>query len=617
MRKKFLITIIFILLIIAMTFPLIFETTTHIPGFFSTDEPYGAIWSFWRIKYSFLNKLSLKRTDLIAHPFGMDLYASGSISYLWLFWTHLLSIFTTPVLTWNIQILLNLFLSLVFSYLLVFYLTKNKLSGILGGTIFGLCPYQFVRIWQHVGLTYNQWLLLILLSVILLKENPFSKKRIFLFFISFFLLLSFDWSIMYMGIISLFCFLVYVFFYRWRVKFFKKNELFISDFRFLGKVFISMALVFVILLPQFLWAIKNRLSMNKINFTPSAFSHYARPFEDLFTQSAKPLSYLLPAVVHPIFGKFTERFIGSHLYGVSFTEHTLYLGWTGLTLAFIAFRAWRKRRKNKQLTINSEQLTEREDFYIGFFVFLSIVAWFFSQPPWWKFGPIKIFMPSFFMYKILPMFRAYCRFGIVLMLPVSVLAGFGLKFILERFKHRKTKLAITALFCSLVLFEFWNYPPYKVIDVSKVPEVYYWLKEQPGDFAIAEYPLDADSPNEMYKFYQTKHEKKIINGTIPGSYANRVAQEIRNLSEPRTAGILKWRGVRYVIVHYDGYLNSELLEDKKEFEKIPQNSSLKLVKSFPAEECPKKDIMCVKKTGPIDVYEVIAEPINPNLCMLE
>ena len=43
----------------------------------------------------------------------------------------------------------------------------------------------------------------------------------------------------------------------------------------------------------------------------------------------------------------------------------------------------------------------------------------------------------------------------------------------------------------------------------------------------------------MYKFYQTKHEKKIINGTIPGIYANKVAKTITKLSDPHTAGILK------------------------------------------------------------------------------
>jgi hypothetical protein len=211
------------------------------------------------------------------------------------------------------------------------------------------------------------------------------------------------------------------------------------------------------------------------------------------------------------------------------------------------------------------------------------------------------------MYKILPMYRAYCRFGIVVMLAVAVLAGFGFNFVLERFKSQKTKIAITSLFCGLVLFEFWNWPPFKVIDVSKLPAVYYWLKGQPGDIVVAEYPLDADSPNEMYKFYQTEHEKKIINGAIPGTYANQVSQTIKKLSEPKTAGRLRGMGVRYVLVHRDGYLDTELIEEKEELDRIPRNPGLKLVKSFPGEECPKRDMLCVQKTGQIDVYEVETE----------
>ena len=208
------------------------------------------------------------------------------------------------------------------------------------------------------------------------------------------------------------------------------------------------------------------------------------------------------------------------------------------------------------------------------------------------------------------MFRAYCRFGIVVMLSVAVLAGFGLKFILEKFKTQKSKVAIACLFSGLVLFEFWNWPPYKVIDFSKVPAVYYWLKEEPGDFSIAEYPLDADSPNEMYKFYQTKHEKKIINGTIPGTHANKVAQTIRKLSQPQTAQVLKWMGVKYALVHRQDYIDTGLVDDSEELNKIPQNSRLKFIKSFSSQECPKKDIMCIQKTGQIDVYEVVAPTPN-------
>lgn len=585
--------IIFILLIIVTTFPLILKVTTHIPGFFSTDEPFAALWDSWRIKYSFLHNLSLKQTSLFAYPFGVDLYASGYFSYLWMGWHYLLSLLTTPILTWNIQNFLNLFLSTLFTYLLVFYLTQNRSSAILGGLIFAFCPYQFMRIWQHLGLSYNQWIPLALLSLIWLKDN-LSKKTKVIFFLSLLLLFSFDWSIMYLATIVILTFFLYILFYNWKIKL-NSKKLLKEDIDYLKSAIAVGLLSFIILLPQFFPVIKNRLKFSST--TPaSAFNLYHRPFEDLFTQSAKPLSYFLPAIVHPLFGKFTERFIGTQLYGESVTEHTLYLGWTPLILAFFAFRRWRKRKIGTVPCVDSP--------YLGFFVLLAIVAWFFSQAPWWKIGPLKIYMPSFFMYRLVPMFRAYCRFGIVLMLAVAVLAGFGLKFILDKFKTQRIKIAITTLFCCLVLFEFWNWPPYKVIDVSKVPAVYYWLKSQPGDFVIAEYPLDAESPSEMYKFYQTVHERKMINGTIPGTYANKVAQTIRKLSEPRTATILKGMNVKYVLVHKDDYLKTELKEEIEEVKLIPHNPGLRLVKSFPAQNCPKKDIMCVAKTGPIDVYEV-------------
>jgi hypothetical protein len=242
---------------------------------------------------------------------------------------------------------------------------------------------------------------------------------------------------------------------------------------------------------------------------------------------------------------------------------------------------------------------------------LAFVTWFFSQPPWWKLGPLKIYMPSFFMYKLMPMFRAYSRFGIVLMLAIAVLAGYGLKYLLERFKSAHTKFLVAVLFCGLILFEFWNYPPYKVVDVSRVPAVYYWLKEQPPDTIISEYPSDATYTSELYKFYQTIHEKKTINCAPLGTHANKVSQAIMKLSDPKTAGILKWMGVKLVLVHKGAYLQTELVEDRHELQKIPTLPGIKFIKSFGEEKCPDNESMCTKKTGPIDVYEVVAAAINP------
>jgi hypothetical protein len=415
-----------------------------------------------------------------------------------------------------------------------------------------------------------------------------NKLRVKAIFVLSFIITTINFDVVYYACVILAVFLIYLLF-NW-----KKN------ISYIRRIFSLIILAFIILIPQFLPILQNLLSPKK--GSPSAHNAYLRPFEDLFTQSAKPLGYLLPSTAHPIFGRFTEQFIGTQLYGTSFTEHTLYLGWTALILAFVAFRRWKRKTRITPLWDTS---------YIGFFVFLTIAAWLFSQPPWWKIGGFKIFMPSFFMYKILPMFRAYCRFGVVVMLGVAVLAGFGFKFILERFKAQKTRLAVTGLFCGLALFEFWNYPPFKVIDVSKAPAVYHWIKEQPQDSVIAEYPLDLIGPSELYKLYQTKHAKKIINGTIPGTYAHKVATTITKLSSPHTAGILKWMEVKYVLVHTSNYLATDLIEDKEELSRIPRNPGIKFIRHFPAQECPDSGIRCIQETGPIDVYEVVASPVKP------
>ena len=91
------IIVLFILLIVIMNFPLVFKITTHLPGFSSTDEVYGTIWDSWRIKYSWVHHTSLKNTDFIAYPFGLNLFSSGYAAHVYLGILYSLSIFTTPL----------------------------------------------------------------------------------------------------------------------------------------------------------------------------------------------------------------------------------------------------------------------------------------------------------------------------------------------------------------------------------------------------------------------------------------------------------------------------------------------------------------------------------------
>lgn len=591
---------IFFVLGLILTYPLLFKFKTFIPYFYSSDEIFGVIRQFWWYKFCFLKHISYTSDSMMVVPFGL-VHAKIFIWPLWEVVGRFFSIvFTNELIAYNLIIYLGFMLSAIFTYLLSYYITKDQFSAILSGIIYAFCPYYFVRTWQHFGLTQIQWLPLCLYTLFRLRERRNIPSCVFLSFVLA-LGVSTDYQYSFFMYIMTVLFILFVLFYdiesQEKAANYTGNKWKLPGFLLLSILF-SLLLSIASMYPM----LKGIFFGHAVQ--ASAFNPFLRSFEDLFVQSAKPLSYFLPAVTHPIFGNITEQFLGTQLYGTSLTEHTLYLGWVPLILAFVAFKAWWKKRKDERT---------KENFYIGFFIFLAIAAWLFSQPPWWDIFGLKIYMPSFFIYKILPMFRAYCRFGIVVMLAVAILAGFGFKYIIERFKNFKIRLMFIVLCCSLVLFEFWNYPPYKVIDVSRPPEVYNWLKAQPEDTVIAEYPLDAGSPNEIYKFYQTKHEKRIINGSLPGSHANNVAQTITRLSDSGTPGVLRWMGVKYVLVHKNEYLKTELTEDKEDLIRISGNPGLKLVKDFPAESCPDAGIRCVRETGPIDVYEVIAQPKEPKV----
>ncbi len=587
---------LFSTLTVIFTYPLVLKIAGYIPGFHSSDECYGALWNFWWLKYSWQKHIF--DCPPIAIPFGMQPCESGYP--LWNAINKWLSILTGNIFAYNIQVLGGYLLSGLFVYALVYHLAKDKKCAFFSGIIYAFCPYHIVRTWQHLGLSMIQWIPLYLLGLVRIKDKPGFKNTLFAA-MALFLVFSFDLYYVYFMFIVTVLFFAFLFLFAWKKKI-KAPVLFKNDWEAAQKIILCGFIVFLFVSPTIYSTVMS--SRNYSRMPASAHNPYLRPFEDLFAQSAKPLGYLLPASTHPVLGALAEGFVGSSWYGESFTEHTLYLGWVPLILAFMALRRWRAGRKEKQGQPHLETVPANEDFYIGFFLSLAVVAWLFSQPPWWNIFGFKLYMPSFFMYKILPMYRAYCRFGIVVMLAIAVLAGFGLKFFLERFKSRKAGNAVFALFCGLVLFEFWNYPSFKVIDVSKVPAVYYWLKNEPHDTIIAEYPLDIDGANELYKFYQTVHEKPMINGTIPGTDANIFANRLTDLSDLNTAVVLNRIGVKYALVHRQAYLDTELTRDKEELDKIPQNSGLKLVRSFPAETCPDENIICTQRTGPIDVYQV-------------
>jgi hypothetical protein len=158
--------------------------------------------------------------------------------------------------------------------------------------------------------------------------------------------------------------------------------------------------------------------------------------------------------------------------------------------------------------------------------------------------------------------RVPARFVITVALSLSVFAAYSLSAALRRLRDPGARFFLAEVVSLLILFESASVP----ISMSpmptgeKIPPVYRWLKEQPGDFAILEIPLPA-APAKVhqaaaYMYYSTYHWKSLVNGysgCFPPEYDRLYQTEMGDFPSPASLAAIKRLGVRYVIFHYGEY----------------------------------------------------------------
>mgnify|MGYP001618118621 CR=1 FL=1 len=209
----------------------------------------------------------------------------------------------------NFLILSSFLWAGLFTFLLTRYLTQNTLGAVFSGIVYAFCPYHFARAWQHLGLAEIQWMPLYLFALFKLKDEQKLKNAI-LVALAFFLF-SENYTYVYFMAIATIVFALLVF-----LKIPPKQK-----GRFFKFLLLSAFFTFLVTLPSTYLVYKNYF----LGPPKEAMALYHRPFENLFAQSARPLSYFLPSTFHPLFGGIAQMFIGSGYYGKNFTEHSLYL----------------------------------------------------------------------------------------------------------------------------------------------------------------------------------------------------------------------------------------------------------------------------------------------------
>ncbi len=113
------------------------------------------------------------------------------------------------------------------------------------------------------------------------------------------------------------------------------------------------------------------------------------------------------------------------------------------------------------------------------------------------------------------------------------------------------RAGVLVLLTAGIIFEFIHIPPFHFTHLNRIPEVYQWLKNEPGEFIVAEYPLHSSIEGSHYDYliWQRVHQKRLFNGARIGTREERLRGSLIDLKAPGTVQILGRLGVKYILHH--------------------------------------------------------------------
>jgi hypothetical protein len=556
-------------------------------------DPLGGLWWFWWLRYSFYRHMAANPMPLAAVPFGVSIkpYRTDPLNGLLV---RGLTIVFNETVTYNILLLLSYLTAAIACYYLVRYLTGRRSAAAVSGLIFAFCPYMLVQGKEHLSLVLTMWIPIFVLLLIKAWRKR-TAASIAACGVSFVVLALFNFQYgLFSGIFTVtFLLVAWIAGRPWRRR--KPSSMSILPKATAAAVVVVLSAAIVLLLAR-----------------------------------ARPWDYFIPHAEGALFGGITNRFIAAHLHGGFLVENSLFLGYIPLLLAVVgAVGVLARRRRGaaaletgggaeaqngtpaegslaggRHVTRSSTEQpvegppgeSETRRFVWGF-VIAGVIGFLFSMPPTAKVLGIKLYFPSYFLFKVIPQFRAYARFGIITMICVVVLAGYGISFLEARGFFGRRRTLIVALLSALVLLEFTIVPPFYSLDTAKTTAYYRWLQRQPGKPIAAVYPLyvEDDFYNYGYFFQQRIHKKSLVNGAQSTGFGDLYRQSILDITNPATPGLLKNLGTKYVLV-ITGLYASPIVHTNYVF---PTNMS---------EDKIAPGLLPVQRFGDCFVCEVTAQP---------
>jgi hypothetical protein len=538
---------LYIVLTIIFTYPVAFSANA-IPGV--GGDGYWFLWDFWAFKNAIFTHTNPLLTSYIYYPIGVNLAFSTTSFFNAALSVPLQLIWDLPhayIFVW----LMSFVLSGFGMFALMRYLGGSTKVAFISGLIFMFCPYRFAHGLGHMNLIATGWIPLYALFFLkTIREDKWSNPVISGIFLTLTAFSDF-YYVVYLVVFSALSLVIC---------FWREGQPTLRA-RMLTRTVLPFVIFVGLALPLILAMIQEMLRG----------SYMYSSYKDFVGFSADLVAFVVPSVLHPLFGPTTADIYRHFLSNI--VEGTVFIGFTGLLLSVFAIL----KIKTKEVRF----------WVVALAVFLVLSLGPVLQLDGIVLVPVPGVVPfvnavpvplPYIVLMFVPVFsiaRVPARWDIMVMLCVSVLSGYAIQYLTSITRSPARLFSRQNLLCvaitGVVLFEFLSVP--YPMTTTAVPAFYQQMAADPVGYAIIEVPSPAMDSQAMY--YQTTHHKELVNGNVsrtPDSALRFIETEptvhflfhLQEYNRGNTAADLRdldpsalsHYTIRYVIVHRD-YLTQQ------------------------------------------------------------
>lgn len=532
MMRLFAILCVFIVLAVGFSWPLPLHLDTALDNDFDTLM-FASVLQFFRA-----NVLRHPRDLFDApfyHPHRQTLPSVFHNYMVGLAYIPLYALTRSPVGSYNILHLLTLALDAFAMYILVRHLTGGELPAIVSGAIFGFCPVRTAN-FQYTPFVTNYWVVFAILLLFKFSERlsrggapgfTLLAGSLALYLVQ---CLSDMVGGLYLGL-AFFPVLAFGL---------------LANLKRLGPGGLARAAAMLALLALCLAAATAPLRAIRKGMGEERVAWDAETVQEICPAIS---SYLSPSPGNILYGRATAGFSLN-------ARQVNFFGAAAWILAAIGFFAARKTARFLPAYMPPLALA------------ICLAAFLLSLGPWICLTPgVKLCPgPSMLVYRFFPALRTLGGLGMVVLVYVCVMAGFGVQWLADRLQSARLcrRGVLGAGLLAILTIEYASYPPttwgepfYCVPRTP--PAVYRWLMAQRDTAPVIELPMPWE-PEEIggalgldtaAMYWAAFHGRRIVNGQTAFAYPEYkiIADQMKRFPSRETIDILRSLGVRYVVLH--------------------------------------------------------------------